>query len=179
MSDSNLDEQATQHHPELDLPLASLPGSHPCNECGQCCSYLAIEIDKPTAFQDYDHIHWYLVHRNVSVYIDWEGDWYVEFRTVCEHLTPAKTCGIYHERPKICSSFSWDECEVTTGGSAWKYRFETYPEFLEWMKSKRPMQYDRYAKRRRKLVAERKDGAPRKKKAEKASPRGKSGKGAR
>jgi len=112
---------------DLELPLVALPTSHPCHECGKCCHYIAVEIDRPTAFRDYENIYWYLTHRNVCVYIDWEGDWFIEFATPCDHLTEAKTCGVYEERPKICSEFSWDECEETTQERAWKYRLTSFP----------------------------------------------------
>ena len=54
----------------MELPLADLPGSHPCAGCAACCTYVAVEIDNPSSFDDYDHIYWYLTHRDVSVYID-------------------------------------------------------------------------------------------------------------
>ncbi len=139
----------------LELPLLALPSAHPCHECGACCTYIASEIDNPTCFTDYDHIHWYLVHRGVSVYIDLDGDWFLEFETVCEHLTPEKTCGTYEERPQICSDFSWDECEKTTQEHAWKYRFETQEEFLIWHRERRPRSFARYAKARKKLKTKR------------------------
>ena len=139
----------------IELPLASLPGVHPCSECGHCCTYVSVEIDNPSTFGDYDNAHWYLTHRGVSVYIDWEGDWFIEFETVCEHLTEARTCGIYEERPKICSDFSWDECEKTTKEAAWKYRFTTPDELLVFMREKRPRNYERYMKEREKLIAKR------------------------
>ncbi len=139
----------------LELPLVDLPNTHPCHECGRCCTYLAIEIDSPSSFADFENIHWYLTHRGISLYIDWEGDWFVEFETVCEHLSEAKTCGIYAERPQICSEFSWDECEVTTGESAWKYRFETIEDVRSWLKEKRPAVYERYMRGRAKLLKKR------------------------
>ncbi|MFQ5515057.1 MAG: YkgJ family cysteine cluster protein [Myxococcota bacterium] len=139
----------------LELPLLELPERHPCHECGACCRYVAVEIDKPTCFKDYDHIHWYLTHRGISVYVDWEGDWFIEFETACEHLSPGATCGIYEDRPQICSDFSWDECEKTTRERAWKYRFVTQEEFLAWHREKRPKSYDRYVAARRKLAEKR------------------------
>jgi hypothetical protein len=75
----------------LELPLIDLPSAHPCYGCAACCRYVAVEFDPPTVPRDYDQIHWYLTHRDVSVYIDWEGDWYVEFKTLCEHLTARPT----------------------------------------------------------------------------------------
>jgi Fe-S-cluster containining protein len=139
----------------LELPLVQLPSAHPCHGCGECCHYVAVEIDKPSAFRDYDHVFWYLAHRGVTVYVDWEGGWFLEFETVCENLTPAKTCGIYEQRPYICSSFSWEECERNSKEQAWKYRFRTPDEFFEWLRETRPRSFERYAKQRRRVLNER------------------------
>jgi len=139
----------------LELPMLELPGSHPCSECGACCAYVAVEIDNPSSFDDYDHIHWYLTHRGVSVYIDWEGDWFIEFETVCEHRTESSTCGIYEERPKICSDFSWNECEKTTAEAAHKVRFTKPQELFDWLSQKRPRNFERYMKSRDKLLHKR------------------------
>jgi Fe-S-cluster containining protein len=141
----------------LELPLLQLPTAHPCHECGACCDYVAIEIDNPTCFKDYDNVHWYLVHRGVSVYVDWEGDWYIEFETRCEHLSDHATCAVYENRPGICSEFSWDECEKTTKEAAWKYRFVTQEEFLAWHREKRPKSFARYMKARGKLDEKREE----------------------
>ncbi len=140
---------------ELELPLLDLPSAHPCHRCGECCNYVAVEIDNPSAFKDYDNIFWYLTHRNISVYVDWEGDWFIEFESPCEHMTEGKTCGIYEERPHMCSSFSWNECEKTTEERAWKHRFEEPASFFAWVEEKRPKQFERYAKRRAKMLHER------------------------
>ncbi len=134
----------------LELPLIQLPGSHPCHECGDCCRYIAIEIDNPTSFADHDHIYWYLSHRDVSVYVDWEGDWFIEFKTVCEHLTEQVTCGVYEDRPQLCSDFSWEECEKSSGESAWKYHFDTPEQYNEWHREKRPRSFERYLTQREK-----------------------------
>jgi hypothetical protein len=142
----------------LELPLVELPRAHPCHACGQCCTYVAVQIDSPTAFDDYENIYWYIAHRGVSVYVDWEGDWYIEFATVCEHLTPERTCGAYAQRPKMCSEFSSDECEVTTKERAWKVRFQTPDEFYGWFREKRPASFARYMKRRRQLLRKRGNG---------------------
>jgi Fe-S-cluster containining protein len=146
----------------LQLPLVELPSTHPCHECGHCCRYLATEIDKPTTFSDYENLHWYLVHRDISVYVDHEGDWFIEFRAVCEHLTPEATCGIYEERPHICEDFSWDECEITTQESAYKYKFDRFPELLTWMEEKRPKAYAKYTKKREAMIRKRREKMARK-----------------
>ncbi len=139
----------------LELPLINLPGAHPCRDCGDCCSYIATEIDDPTTFADYENIHWYLTHKNISVYIDDENDWFIEFRSECEHITESKTCGIYEERPKICEEFSWHECEKSSEERAWKYYFNTYADLIDWMQKKRPKALDTYNKRRKKMLVKR------------------------
>jgi Fe-S-cluster containining protein len=139
----------------LELPLVSLPGSHPCSDCAQCCRYIATQIDDPSAFRDYENIYWYLAHRDVSVYIDHDGDWYLEFRTVCKHLSPSNTCGIYAERPKICEDYSFEECEVTTREPGYRERFESHAQLLDWLRVKRPKAFQRYMRKRRELLKRR------------------------
>ena len=139
----------------LELPLLDLPQAHPCHNCGECCNYVAVEIDNPGGFRDYDNIYWYLTHRGVSVYVDWEGAWFIEFETSCRHITPGRTCGIYEDRPHMCSDFSWDECEKTTQERAWKHRFETPDQFLAWAQERRPRQYQRYLEKRNAMLRER------------------------
>jgi len=143
----------------IELPMLKLPSEHPCASCGECCRYLAVEIDAPTHNRDYDHIFWYLTHRGVSVYIDWEGDWFVEFQTTCEHLTEEATCGIYRERPEICSDFEWDSCERATKEPASKVLFHTPKEFFVWMQEKRPRAWAKLQKHREKVIAEREKSA--------------------
>jgi Fe-S-cluster containining protein len=139
----------------LELPLLALPKTHPCAGCGDCCRYVATQIERPTTNTDYDQIVWYLTHRDVSVYIDWEGDFYLEFRTLCDHLTPSGTCEIYRERPEICSEFSYEECEKGTGEPAHKWRFEKPAEFLAWFEQRRPKAFARFGAYREKLLRER------------------------
>lgn len=141
----------------IELPLAILPTAHPCNECGLCCTYIAVEIDNPSDFEDYDNIFWYLAHKGVSVYVDFESDWFIEFETVCKNLSAEKTCGIYEQRPHMCSSFSWDECEKTTQEAAWKFRFTTPDELFAYVEKKRPRNFERYVKERDKMRRKREE----------------------
>jgi Fe-S-cluster containining protein len=140
------------------LPLFELPGTHPCNSCGECCRYVAVEIDRPTTPRDYDQIHWYVTHRGVAVYVDWEGDWYLEFETVCDHLTPAATCGVYRDRPELCAEFSWETCEKSTGEPGHRVRFTQPSEFFEWLETKRPRSFEKYVDYRRRLIEARDAG---------------------
>ena len=139
----------------LELPLVALPGAHPCANCGECCTYVATQIDDPGTFKEFENVHWYLTHENVGVYIDWDGDWFIEFRTNCRHLTTDKTCGIYRERPLVCSEFSFHDCERNSGEKGWKHYFHTQEEFVEFLRSKRPRAFERYMKKRRELLRKR------------------------
>jgi Fe-S-cluster containining protein len=139
----------------LALPLVDLPSTHPCHGCAQCCRYIATQIDDPTSFREYENIFWYLTHRDVTVYIDHDGDWYLEFRTVCKHLTPSGTCEIYAERPQICEDYSFEECEVTTREPGYRVRFDSHAELLAWMREKRPRAHGRYMRKRRELLRKR------------------------
>jgi uncharacterized protein len=142
--------------PVLELPLVSLPTEHPCANCGACCTYIATQIDDPNTFQQYENIHWYLTHENVGVYIDFEGDWYLEFQTRCRHLTDEKTCGIYEERPLLCSEFSFTDCERNSKEPAWKHYFHSQAELVEFLRQKRPRAWERYMRKRRELLRKRK-----------------------
>ena len=101
--------------PAIGLPLlpdgrTALPKGNPCEGCDHCCRYIAIEIDRPRTKRDFDNIRWYLLHRNVSVMIDWEGSWLVQFDTPCEWLQEGK-CSHYALRPEICREYDPAECE--------------------------------------------------------------------
>jgi uncharacterized protein len=143
----------------LELPLVSLPKAHPCASCGDCCTYVATQIDDPSTFKQYEDVHWYLTHENVGVYIDWEGEWFIEFRTRCRNLTDAKTCGIYQERPLVCSEFSFTDCERSSGESAWKHYFNSQEELVAFLRAKRPRAYERYMKKRGELLRKRRTSA--------------------
>ena len=93
------------------LPVIQKATDHPCFECALCCTYVAVEIDTPTTGTEYDQIVWYLYHRDVEVFVDWDDAWHVLFRTRCENLSAAGTCGIYERRPGICKDFDWRGCE--------------------------------------------------------------------
>jgi len=124
---------------------------HPCFDCVRCCTYVAIEIDVPTAMKEYDYIVWYLYHQNVSVFVDWEGDWFIKFETRCQHLTPGGLCDVYASRPVICKDFDWRECENRIGNEpADKWLFETSDEFLRWFEKRKPKTFRRFQKYMRK-----------------------------
>ena len=87
------------------------PGEVLCEHCtGKCCRYFALPIEKPTSWEDYDHIRWYMMHGSVSIFVD-DGNWYLTVHADCKHLLPNNFCGTYETRPQICRDYSTEECE--------------------------------------------------------------------
>ena len=103
--------------PRAPIPLAVrpdgyavLPEGDACAGCDHCCRYVAMEIDKPTTKKDFDNIRWYLLHRSISILIDWDGAWLIQFDTPCEWLRDNR-CTHYELRPEICREYDPKECE--------------------------------------------------------------------
>lgn len=82
-----------------------------CEGCeGMCCKYVVIEIEVPETLEDFENIKWYVVHKNVNVFIGEDGSWNLEFITPCENLNEQRLCTIYENRPKICREYSQEDC---------------------------------------------------------------------
>jgi uncharacterized protein len=127
------------------LPVVQKASDHPCFECALCCTYVAVEIDRPSTMKEYDHIVWYLYHPGITVFVDWNGDWFVKFESRCENLTPQGLCGIYERRPAICKDFDWRDCERhVKDDPPDKWLFGSAPEFLAWLAKRRPKAHARY-----------------------------------
>ena len=83
-----------------------------CEDCsGHCCKYITVQINEPKKDIDFEELKWFLNHENVTVYIDHDDDWCVEFRTPCKFQDPANKCTIYEKRPKVCQEHLIEECE--------------------------------------------------------------------
>jgi uncharacterized protein len=111
-----------------------------CQKCGsQCCNHVALELDKPTTKQDYDHIRWYLLHKKVEVFIEDDGSWYLKFESPCERLLPSGGCGKYNDRPEICRGYPPEdrECEYEGKGDYYKHIFRSAEEFEKFMDAKK------------------------------------------
>lgn len=114
----------------------TLPHDHPCKGCGACCTYVTIQIDEPKEPLDYDTIVWYLLHRNVRVVLDSEGDWLVEFHTPCKKLEPGLHCGDYENRPGICEDFDPGDCHGKAMTEGEKLGFDDAESFKKYLKEK-------------------------------------------
>ena len=110
----------------------------PCYECGgRCCNYIAIQIDKPGSKKDYDHIRWYLTHKNVHVFVDHERNWFVEFRTPCDFLEKDKRCWIYPERQHICRGHGDSEGSCEFYDTPYSLYIKSISEFEDYLNEKK------------------------------------------
>ncbi|HEY8668769.1 MAG TPA: YkgJ family cysteine cluster protein [Tepidisphaeraceae bacterium] len=129
-----------------------------CNQCAAlCCRYFALPIDNPETRRQYDDIRWYLVHENVVVFIE-KKQWYIGIISRCKHLEADNRCGIYETRPRVCRSYSTDNCDYHGG----EYDFEklfTSAEQL-WAYATETLRAERLAGKRRKPRKRKINGRP-------------------
>lgn len=109
----------------------------PCMQCGgSCCKYVAIEIGKPTTKTEYDHIRWYLLHKDVNVFVDHDKKWFVEFRSPCENLTKQYRCTDYFKRPEICRDHGTSHGECEFYDTPYHLYFKSSYEFEKYLEKK-------------------------------------------
>lgn len=78
---------------------SEVPPERLCEFCdAKCCRYFALPIDKPTTFEEFDYVRWYLLHERASVFVE-NGDWFLLVHTPCKELGPDNRCQIYETRP--------------------------------------------------------------------------------
>jgi|TARA_Y100000310_G_scaffold149697_1_gene149033 hypothetical protein len=112
------------------------PKSKTCKGCkGDCCRYIAMEIDTPKTKEDFEDLRWYVTHKNVNVYVEEDNMWNVEFITPCEFLDEDNQCTIYENRPEICKEYDHDECLFHNEYDE-KHTFKTLKEIDEYIKKK-------------------------------------------
>ncbi len=108
-----------------------------CDGCnGICCRHIALEIEEPTSKRQYDHIIWYLLHEGISVFVEGDGKWYLEFSTPCSALDARGRCTIYDERPRICREYAVDDCVRHVAESEPLHEFHTREEFIRYLDEK-------------------------------------------
>ncbi|MDP3920642.1 MAG: YkgJ family cysteine cluster protein [Candidatus Omnitrophota bacterium] len=128
------------------MPDPVLPDTHrkldkkdpnPCAGCSNCCEYMSLEIDKPTTVTEADQILWYLLHKDVWVYVEGNYDWYVQFNTPCEKLHNYR-CQVYENRPMICRKYEPVSCLRYGGDSTEKYLFKNDVDYLRYLAARKP-----------------------------------------
>ena len=125
--------------PRAAIPLAIrpdgyavLPEGNACEGCDHCCRYVAMEIDRPATKKDFEHIRWYLLHRSISIIIDWDGAWLIQFDTPCDWLQDGK-CTHYELRPEICREYDAKECERYLPTQAYKVLMKTEADLQKYL----------------------------------------------
>lgn len=90
---------------------SEVPPERLCEFCdAKCCRYFALPIDKPSTFEEFDYVRWYLLHEGASVFVE-DGDWFLLVHSPCKELGPDNRCRIYETRPQICREYSTTRCE--------------------------------------------------------------------
>lgn len=138
----------------MSMPEPKLPDKRdfnpsdpdPCRGCSHCCEYIALEIDKPTSLKDFDQIFWYVLHKDVWVYMDPDGDWYVQFNTPCEKLAFHR-CDYYPHRPQVCRDYEPETCVRYGDGEAEKYLFKNEHDLFDYLAKKRPAMFKKMSKK--------------------------------
>jgi Fe-S-cluster containining protein len=107
---------------------------HPrCARCAKskCCRQISVQVDTPTAREDFQNLLWFLAHRGVAIFVD-EGEWFVSIETSCGFLEANGLCGIYEFRPPICSEYSAEECD-RDDDTQYEMLFESYEELYAYV----------------------------------------------
>ena len=132
-----------------------LDRAHPCHACGSlCCRYVAVALDPPREPDDRDLIRWYLSHKGVSVYIDKDGDWWVQIGTDCRHLAADGSCAIYETRPQLCRDYDRKTCERSDHDVENIAEFDTLGEFERFFELNYRVAGDRVRRRHRRYRTE-------------------------
>ena len=130
--------------------VATLEHSHPCHSCGAaCCRYVAVALAPPRELDDRDLVRWYLSHRKVCVYIDKDGDWWVQVGTDCRHIAPDGGCRIYESRPQLCRDYGTQACERADHDDENIAEFTSVEEFERFFELNYRVEADRVRRRHR------------------------------
>jgi Fe-S-cluster containining protein len=104
-------KQAETPKPTRRPKKSEVPPERLCEFCdAKCCRYFALPIDKPSTFEEFDYVRWYLLHEGASVFVE-DGDWFLLVHSLCKELGPDNRCRIYETRPQICREYSTARCE--------------------------------------------------------------------
>ena len=116
-----------------------------CGRCTKCCEYVNIPLDMPTTEEEFDNVLWYILHKNVYVWISKKNKWFVRFNTPCKPLKKGR-CKEYSTRPMLCREYDQKKCENYKIQKELKCAFHTKEEFLSYLKKRRKEFYGFYEK---------------------------------
>jgi len=112
------------------------PPTLTCEGCdAKCCRHVTVDIDKPSCKRDYDEVIWFLMHEDVSVFIDHDNDWNVEFQTKCNALV-GELCAAYENRPRLCAEYDTETCVQHGEGPYYIEKWDEPEEFIAWLDGK-------------------------------------------
>jgi len=107
-----------------------------CRGCdGKCCRYFTVPLEKPEDWDDFDALRWYILHEGVSIYVDDDGDWYVNVDVPCRALGADNMCRIYNTRPDICRDHTDDVCEKYGGEYDFREHFRSEKELVAYARA--------------------------------------------
>jgi uncharacterized protein len=122
-----------------------------CEGCeSRCCKYFTVPLDVPEDADDFDALKWYILHEGVSIYIDDDGDWYVNFVSRCRALGADGLCKVYDDRPEICRTHDYDVCEKDDTPYDFREHFFTVGDLMDYAKKVLKPKKKKGRKRRRK-----------------------------
>jgi Fe-S-cluster containining protein len=120
------------------------PGECLCDFCtAKCCRYFSLAISTPTTWDEFDSVRWYLAHSQTMIYVE-KKQWYVLVMTRCRYLRNDNRCGNYLNRPKICRTYTTDNCEYD-GDWVFEKLFETPEQIWEFAEAVLPPRRKRKA----------------------------------
>ena len=105
---------------------------NPCEGCDLCCRHVAVEIDKPESKKEFDQIRWFLLHKDIWIFVDNDDSWNMQVNNKCEKLKDTM-CSYYEERPQICRDYSAVNCERNGDGDSFKIMWKALNEFEKWV----------------------------------------------
>ncbi len=112
-----------------------------CQGCSYCCEYVALEIDTPTSAKDFDFILWYVIHKDVWVYVDDQNDWYIQFNTPCEKLEQRR-CSYHPQRPQICRDYEAKTCYRYVDEYEEEYVLKNEEDLYDYLAKKKPKVFE-------------------------------------
>ena len=114
-----------------------------CCKCTKCCEYVNVKLDTPETEEEFDNILWYLLHKDVYVWIGKKNKWYVRFNTPCRPLKKG-SCEEYNKRPMLCREYSQKKCENYKPAKDEKHSFHTRNDLILYLKKKKKQFYGFY-----------------------------------